>query len=96
MRIGSSRAPSVSRDLVGRNRLFIVAPLRLKAGDWSLLPERESFFALCMVIAMTLMLIGVHIKMGWYADNHLRIQRFGLRAQFHRAGWAFFHVPESK
>jgi hypothetical protein len=45
---------------------------------------------------MTLLFILVRILLGWYADNHLRIQRFRLRAQFHRAGSAFFHVPEIK
>ena len=64
--------------------------------DWTLLLERESFFALCVAVAMTVFFLLVRIFLGWYADNHLRIRRFSLRAQFHRAGSAFFHVPEIK
>jgi hypothetical protein len=64
--------------------------------DWGLLLERESFFALCVAMAMTVFFLVVRVLLGWYADNRLRIRRFSLRAQFHRAGLAFFHVPEIK
>jgi len=64
--------------------------------DWSLLLERESFFTLCVAVAMTVFLLLIRVSLGWFADNRLRIRRFSLRAQFHRAGLVFFHVPEIK
>ena len=64
--------------------------------DWTLLLERESFFALCVAVTMTFFFLLVRALLGWYADNRLRIRRFRLRAQFQRAGSAFFHVPEIK
>ena len=64
--------------------------------DWTLLLERESFFALCVAVTITFFFLLVRALLGWYADNRLRIRRFRLRAQFQRAGSAFFHVPEIK
>ena len=79
-----------------RQLLDRIFPNWEEALDWSLLLERESFFALCVAITMTAFFFLMRIFLGWYADNHLRIRRFSLRAQFHRAGSAFFHVPEIK
>jgi hypothetical protein len=79
-----------------RQLLDRVFPNWEEAVDWTLLLERESFFALCVAAAMTVFFLLVRIFLGWYADNHLRIRLFSLRAQFHRAGSAFFHVPEIK
>ena len=79
-----------------RQLLDHIFPNWEEALDWSLLLERESFFALCVAIAMTVFFLLVRVLLGWYADNHLKIQRSRLRARFHRAGSAFFHVPEIK
>jgi hypothetical protein len=64
--------------------------------DWSLLLERESFFALCVSAFASLVFLLLRILLGWYADHRLRIPRFRLRSQFMRAGSTFFHVPEIK
>jgi hypothetical protein len=64
--------------------------------DWSLLLERESFFALCASASSLLAFLLLRILLGWYADHRLRIPRFRLRSQFMRAGSTFFHVPEIK
>jgi hypothetical protein len=79
-----------------RQFLDRVYPNWEEAVDWTLLLERESFFALCVAIGMTAFFLLFRILLGWYADNHLRIRRFRLRAQFHRASSAFFHAPEIK
>jgi hypothetical protein len=79
-----------------RKLLDRVFPNWEEAADWSLLLERESFFALSVDVAMVVFFLLVRIFLSWYADNRLRIRRFSLRAQFHRAGLAFFHVPEIK
>jgi len=79
-----------------RQLLDRVFPNWEEAVDWSLLLERESFFKLCVAVAMTVFFLLVRVFLGWYADNHLRIRRFHLRAQVQRAGSAFFHVPEIK
>lgn len=79
-----------------RQLLDRISPNWEEAVDWSLLLERESFFALCVAVAMTAFFLLVRVLLGWSADNHLRIRRSSLRAQFHRAGLAFFHVPEIK
>jgi len=64
--------------------------------DWSLLLERESFFALCMSAFAFLVFLLLRILVGWYADHRLKISRFRLRSQFMRAGSTFFHAPEIK
>ena len=79
-----------------RQLLDRVSPNWEEAADWSLLLERESFFALCVAVVTTVFFLLVRILLGWSADKHLKIQRFRLRAQFHRAGSAFFHLPEIK
>jgi hypothetical protein len=60
--------------------------------DWTLLLERESFFALCASAAVSLFFLMVRTLLGWYADLCLKIPRFRLRAQFLRAGSAFFRA----
>jgi hypothetical protein len=62
--------------------------------DWSLLLERESFFALSVSAFAFLFFLLLRILLGWYADHRLKIARFRLRSQFMRAGLTFFHVPE--
>jgi len=64
--------------------------------DWSLLLERESFFALCMFISGSLFFLTLREAMAWYLDRRLRIPRFHLREHFVRAGAAFLGAPEIK
>ena len=67
-----------------------------EAFDWSLLLERESFFAVCASAFALLAFLLLRIFLGWYADHRLKFPRFRLRSQFMRAGSTFFHVPEIK
>jgi Transglutaminase-like superfamily len=64
--------------------------------DWTLLLERESFFALCASAFAFFVFVLTRILLGWYADHRLKIPRFRLRSQFLRAGTTFFRVPEIK
>jgi hypothetical protein len=64
--------------------------------DWTLLLERESFFALCMSASAFVVFVLLRILLGWYADQRLKIPRFRLRTQFLRAGTTFFRAPEIK
>lgn len=64
--------------------------------DWTLLLERESFFALCASLLAFAFFVVLRFLLGWYADQRLRIPRFRLRAQFVRAGTTFFRAPEIK
>ena len=64
--------------------------------DWSLLLERESFFALCMSAIVFVVCVLFRILLGWYADHRLKIPRFRLRSQVMRAGSTFFQAPEIK
>jgi len=64
--------------------------------DWSLLLERESFFALWVSALALLAFLLLRILLGSYADHRLRIPRFRLRSQFMGAGSTFFHAPEIK
>jgi len=64
--------------------------------DWSLLLERESFFALSTAILATLFLLLLRQFLAWYADQRLKISRFHLRLHLARAGAAFFTTPEIK
>jgi hypothetical protein len=64
--------------------------------DWTLLLERESFFALCVFAFASFVFLLLRILLGWYADRQLKIPRFRFRAQFIRAGMAFFSAPEIK
>ena len=64
--------------------------------DWSLLLERESFFALVVAAICVLFFLALRFLFAWYADCRLRIHRFHLREHFLRAGAAFFSTPEIK
>jgi len=64
--------------------------------DWSLLLERESFFALSTAIFATLFLLLLRQFLAWYTDQRLKISRFHLRLHLARAGAAFFTTPEIK
>jgi len=64
--------------------------------DWSLLLERESFFALATATLATLFLLLLRQFLAWYADQRLKISRFHLRSHLVRAGAAFFTTPEIK
>jgi hypothetical protein len=64
--------------------------------DWTLLLERESFFAICVFAFTSFVFLLFRILLGWYADHRLKIPRFRLRSQFLRAGMAFFGAPEIK
>ena len=54
--------------------------------DWSLLLERESFFALAMAALATVLLLLFRVLLAWYADQRLHLPRFHLRAHLVRAG----------
>ena len=64
--------------------------------DWSLLLERESFFALVAAAAAAFVFLLMRFLLAWYADYRLRIPRFHLREHFLRAGAAFFGTPGIK
>lgn len=67
-----------------------------EALDWSLLLERESFFALCMSAIVFVVCVLFRVLLGWYADHRLKVPRFRLRSQVMRAGSTFFQAPEIK
>ena len=67
-----------------------------EAADWSLLLERESFFALTISSWMTIFLLLLRFALAWYADRRLRIQRFRLRSHLLRVRAVFFGTPEIK
>jgi hypothetical protein len=73
-----------------------VAPGWEESVDWTLLLERESFFALCASALAFVVLLLLRFLLGWYADYRLMIPRFQLRSQFIRAGTTFFRAPEIK
>jgi hypothetical protein len=64
--------------------------------DWTLLVERESFFALCVSGVIFLGFLVLRILLAWYADQRLKVPRFRLRARVMQAGSTFFHAPEIK
>jgi hypothetical protein len=64
--------------------------------DWSLLLERESFFAVATATFATLFLLLLRQFLAWCADQRLKISRFQLRSHLARAGAAFFTTPEIK
>ena len=64
--------------------------------DWSLLLERESFFALATAAFATFLLLLLRLFLAWYADQRLQVSRFHLRSHLARAGVAFFTTPEIK
>lgn len=64
--------------------------------DWSLLLERESFFALTVAFCMTVFLLIFRLCLAWYADRRLKMPRFHLVSHLLRAGTAFFTTPEIK
>jgi transglutaminase-like putative cysteine protease len=73
-----------------------VAPGWEESVDWTLLLERESFFALCASALAFVALLLLRFLLGWYADHRLMIPRFQLRSKFLRAGTTFFRAPEIK
>lgn len=73
-----------------------VAPGWEESVDWTLLLERESFFALCASASTVVIFLLLRILLGWYADQRLKIPRFRLRSQFIRAGTTLFRAPEIK
>jgi hypothetical protein len=79
-----------------RTVLDAISPDWEEAWDWSLLLERESFFALAASAAMAFLLLLLRSFLAWYADYRLRVPRFHLREHFLRAGAAFFSTPEIK
>jgi Transglutaminase-like superfamily len=64
--------------------------------DWSLLLERESFFALIATGTLTLFFLILRVVLAWYADHRLMVPRFHLREHFLRASAAFISTPEIK
>jgi len=79
-----------------RSLLDAVNPGWEESLDWSLLLERESFFALVVAASCVLFFLALRFLLAWYADCRLRIHRFHLREHFLRAGAAFFSTPEIK
>jgi hypothetical protein len=79
-----------------RRVLNAVFPDWDEAVDWSLLLERESFFALFLSAVATLFFGVLRIFLAWYADRRLRISRFRLRENFMRASLTFLTTPELK
>ena len=79
-----------------RGLLDAISPSWDEAIDWSLLLERESYFALITASALTLLLLLLRSVLGWYADHRLMVPRFHLREHFLRASVAFFSTPEIK
>ena len=73
-----------------------IAPGWEESVDWTLLLERESFFALFATALAFLVLLLLRFLLGWFADHRLMISRFQLRSQFIRAGTTFFRAPEIK
>lgn len=65
-----------------------------EAFDWSLLLERESFFALVTSASLSLLFLLLRAYLGWYADQRLKIPRFHFREHFIRAAATFFSTPE--
>ena len=64
--------------------------------DWTLLLERESFFALCASAFGFAVFLLFRLLLGWYADTKLKVARFRLRSRVLRAGASFFSAPEIK
>ena len=79
-----------------RRVLDTIAPRWDERLDWSLLLERESFFALVTAATFAFLLLVLRFLLAWYADYRLRIPRFHLREHFLRAGAAFFSTPGIK
>jgi hypothetical protein len=79
-----------------RSILDAMSPDWEETWDWSLLLERESFFALVASAAMAFLFLVLRSLLAWYADYELRVPRFHLREHFLRAGAAFLSTPEIK
>lgn len=79
-----------------RNLLEAISPGWDELLDWSLLLERESFFALVVTAMLTFFFLTLRFGLAWYADYRLRVPRFHLREHFLRASAAFFSTPEIK
>lgn len=79
-----------------RNIMDRVIPGWDEKVDWSLLLERESFFALAAATFAILFLLLLRQFLAWYADQRLKISRFHLRSHLARASAAFFTTPEIK
>lgn len=87
-----ARLPMVGLGL--RKALDWALPTWEEKVDWSLLLERESFFALFLSVAATFLFILLRIILAWLADQRLHVPRFHLRKHFQRAGAALFSTPE--
>lgn len=79
-----------------RSILDYVLPEWDERVDWSLVLERESFFALTMAAFATVFLFVVRLFLAWYADQRINVQRFHVREHLVRAGAALFSTPEIK
>ena len=64
--------------------------------DWSLLLERESFFAFALSAIAAIFLLLFRMVLAWYADHRLMIPRFQLWSHLTRASAAFFTTPQVK
>ena len=76
--------------------LDLVFPKWEETVDWTLLLERESFFALSLAAVATFLFLLLRVFLAWYADHRLMIPRFRLRAGFLRARSTFLRAPEIK
>ena len=64
--------------------------------DWTLLLERESFFALCASTFAFFAFVLLRILLAWYADHRLQIPRTRWRSRLLRAGSHFLSAQEIK
>ena len=64
--------------------------------DWSLLLERESFFAFFVSTCFFVIFLLLRFVLAWYADHHLRVPRYRLLHHIARAGVSFLYSPEIK
>ena len=87
-----ARLPMVGLGL--RKALDWALPTWEEKVDWSLLLERESFFALFVSAIATFILVLLRVILAWFADRRLHVPRFHLRKHFQRAGAALFSTPE--
>lgn len=79
-----------------RSVLDLLFPNWEESVDWTILLERESFFALSLAAVATFLFLLLRVFLAWYADHRLMIPRFRLRAGFLRAGSTFLRAPEIK
>ena len=79
-----------------RALLDLLFPKWEESVDWTLLLERESFFALCLAAVATFLFFPLRFFVACYVDHRLMIPRFRLLAGCLLAGSTFLRAPEIK